>query len=168
MGELAHVVDVGGGDGGFLAGLLARYPAMRGTLLDLPHVVAAAEVLTEAGVRDRCEIVPGSFFDALPAGADAYLLKTVLPGFGDDQVVAVLRRVREAMRPDSRLLLLEAVLPPGDTFDVAKLYDVHTLVLTGGTHRTAEETAALLDRAGLRLDTVRPTATLTILTATPA
>ncbi|MEU7619797.1 methyltransferase [Micromonospora rifamycinica] len=167
-GELAHVVDVGGGDGGFLAGLLGRYPAMRGTLLDLPHVVAAADrVLTEAGVRDRCAIVPGSFFDELPGGADAYLLKTVLPGFDDDQVVAVLRRVREAMRPDSRLLLLEAVLPPGDTFDVAKLYDVHTLVLTGGTHRTAEETATLLERAGLRLDTVRPTATLTILAATP-
>jgi hypothetical protein len=168
-GDLGWLVDVGGGDGGFLAGLLRRYPALRGTLLDLPHVVAGAdEVLKAAGVRERCEIVPGSFFDGVPAGADAYLLKTVLPGFDDGRVVDVLRRVRAAMRPDSHLLLLEAVLPPGDTYDVAKLFDVHTLVLTGGTHRTAPQTEALLRQADLRLVQVRPTPTLTILDAVPA
>ena len=168
-GELTHVVDCGGGRGGFLAGLLARFRKLRGTLHDLPHVVAGAgEVLTEAGVADRCTIVPGSFFAGVPAGADGYLLKTVLPGFSDEQVVTVLGRIRAAMPAHGRVLLLEAVLPPGDTYDVAKLFDVHTLVLTGGRHRTAAETAELCRAAGLRMADVRPSATLTVLDARPA
>ncbi|MGH3937197.1 MAG: methyltransferase [Pseudonocardiaceae bacterium] len=160
--ELSTVVDVGGGNGSFLAGLLGRYPTLRGTLLDLPHVVVGANRILE-DVRDRADVVPGSFFDAVPAGADAYLLKTVLPGFDDDSAVRILTKVAAAMRPDSVLLLLEAVLPPGDAYDVAKLFDVHTMVLTGGAHRTAEQTAKLLAAAGLTLTDVTPTPTLTVL-----
>lgn len=166
--ELRSVVDVGGGTGGFLAGLLARHSGMHGVLLDLPHVVAGApDVLERAGVADRCRIVAGSFFAAVPAGADAYLLKTVLPGFPDAAAVSILARVRAAMRPDSRLLLLEAVLPPGDAYDVAKLFDVHTLVLTGGAHRSAAQTEGLLAQAGLRLRQVVPTPTLSIVDVRP-
>ncbi|HCT80057.1 MAG TPA: methyltransferase [Micromonosporaceae bacterium] len=165
--ELSTVVDVGGGNGSFLAGLLGRYPNLRGTLLDLPHVVAGADRILER-VLDRVEIVPGSFFDDVPPGADAYVLKTVLPGFHDDDVVRILTGVATAMRPDSVLLLLEAVLPPGDNYDVAKLFDVHTMVLTGGAHRTTERTAELLQRAGLTLTEVAPTPTLTILRAQPS
>lgn len=163
-GELSTVVDVGGGNGSFLAGLLARYPALRGTLVDLPHVVAGAHAILEQ-VQERVTVVPGSFFDTVPIGADAYLLKTVLPGFDDDAVVRILSTVAEAMRSDSVLLLLEAVLPPGDSYDVAKLFDVHTMVLTGGAHRTTEQTGALLSRAGLALSEVTPTPTLTIIQA---
>ncbi|GIJ08916.1 methyltransferase [Micromonospora andamanensis] len=163
------VVDVGGGTGAFLAGLLARNPRMRGVLVDLPHVVdAAPDVLAAAGVADRCQVVPGSFFEALPGGADGYLLKTVLPGFDDDAAGSILSRVREAMRDDSLLVLIEAVLPPGDAFDVAKLFDVHTLVLTGGCHRTSEHMERLLTDAGLRLVRVIPTATVSVLEVSPA
>lgn len=162
------LVDIGGGTGGFLAGLLARFPAVRGVLFDLPHVVAGAPaVLTGAGVADRCDVVSGSAFDAVPAGRDGYLLKTVLPGFDDDDAVRILGVVRAAMRPDSRLVLLEAVLPPGDTFDVAKLFDVHAMVLTGGAHRSSAQTGALLEQAGLRLGQVIATPTLTVLEALP-
>jgi len=167
--RLSTVVDLGGGNGAFLAGLLRRYPGLRGHLVDLPHVVAGAPaVLAEAGVAGRCEITAGNIFDPVPAGADGYVLKTVLPGFGDADVVRILTRVRAAMRPDSELLLLEAVLPPGDAPDVAKLFDVHTLVLSGGAHRDPAATGALLARAGLRLDRVTPTPTLTVLRAVPA
>ncbi|NLU78274.1 methyltransferase [Micromonospora sp. HNM0581] len=163
------LVDVGGGTGGFLAGLLARFPAVRGVLFDLPHVVSgAAPVLAAAGVADRCDVVPGDVFDAVPVGGDGYLLKTVLPGFDDDDVVRILRNVRDAMRPDSRLVLLEAVLPAGDTFDMAKLFDVHAMVLTGGAHRGAEQTGRLLEQVGLRLTQVVGTPTLTVLEALPA
>ncbi|MEV6813710.1 methyltransferase [Micromonospora sp. NPDC051296] len=162
------LVDVGGGTGGFLAGLLTRFPAVRGVLFDLPHVVAgAAKVLAEAGVTDRCEVVPGDAFDAVPAGGDGYLLKTVLPGFDDDEAARILGNVRAAMRPDSRLVLLEAVLPPGDTFDMAKLFDVHAMVLTGGAHRGEDETGRLLERVGLRLTQVIGSPTLTVLEAVP-
>jgi hypothetical protein len=164
--ELSTVVDLGGGDGSFLAGLLARHPGLRGVLLDRPYVVAAAgAVLGAAGVADRCEVVGGSFFDPLPAGADAYLLKTVLPGFDDADAARILTRAWEAMRPDSRLVLLEAILPPGDAFDVAKLFDVHTLVLTGGAHRNRDELERLLACCGLRLHRTIPTATLTVVEA---
>jgi SAM-dependent methyltransferase len=167
--ELSTVVDVGGGTGAFLAALLRRCPDLRGVLFDLPYVVVGApDVLAKAGVADRCEVVGGSFFDGVPPGADAYLLKTVLPGFDDDAAMTALRAIRNAMRPDSRLLALEAILPPGNAYDVAKLFDVHTLVLTGGAHRTREHLADLFARCGLRLDRVLPSPTLTILEARPS
>jgi SAM-dependent methyltransferase len=162
------VVDVGGGNGAFLAGLLARYRGLHGVLLDLPHVVArAGEVLAAAGVADRCEVVAGSFFDAIPPGGGLYLLKTVLPGWPAGRAVTILRNIRAAMRPDSRLVLLEALIPEGDGFDVAKLVDVHTLAVTGGRHRRPAELSALLDQAGLELLGTVPTPTLTVVEARP-
>ncbi|GAA1954193.1 methyltransferase [Amycolatopsis minnesotensis] len=163
-GTASTVADLGGGTGGFLAGILGRHPRLRGMLYDLPHVVSGAgPVLTGAGVADRCAVLGGDLFDRAPRGADVYVLKTVLPGFTDDEAVRLLGNVAEAMEPGARLVLLEAVRVPGDAYDVAKLFDVHTMVLTGGRHRTREQNAALLERAGLRLVRVVPTATLTVL-----
>ena len=165
--ELGTVVDVGGGDGTFLAGLLARHTSITGTLLDLPHVVAnAPAVLDRAGVTDRCTILPGSFFDPLPADADAYILKTILHDWNDTAARTVLRRVRAAMRPDSRLILLEAQLPEGDEFHIGKLLDLHSLVLVAGPDRSREDLATLLSQAGLLLSESITTQTLTIFEAT--
>ena len=166
---LRTLVDVGGGNGAFLAGLLARYPGLRGTVVDQPDVVAQAPaVFAAAGVADRASAVGGDFFAGVPAGADGYVLKTVLPGWDDERAGALLRQVRAAMRPDSRLVALEAVPPPGDAFDVAKLFDVQTLVMAGAGHRDAAELAALFAAAGLRLTGVTQTATLAVVTAEPA
>jgi SAM-dependent methyltransferase len=165
-GALSTVVDVGGGNGTFLAGLLAKVPGLHGTVIDLPDVVAAAPAVFEAvGVADRATVRGGDFFEDVPAGADAYVLKTVLPGWRDERATALLRVVRKAMRPDSRVVALEAVPPPGDEFDVAKLFDVQTLVMAGGGHRTREELATLFAAAGLRLVDVTPTATLAVVEA---
>lgn len=166
---LRTLVDVGGGNGAFLAGLLARYPGLRGTVVDQPDVVAQAPaVFAAAGVADRASAVGADFFAGVPAGADGYVLKTVLPGWDDERAGALLRQVRAAMRPDSRLVALEAVPPPGDAFDVAKLFDVQTLVMAGAGHRDAAELAALFAAAGLRLTGVTQTATLAVVTAEPA
>ncbi|GAA1766820.1 methyltransferase [Luedemannella helvata] len=168
-GALGTVVDVGGGNGAFLAGLLTRFRQLRGTLLDQPHVLAGAPpVLAAAGVEDRCELVAGSFFDEVPAGAGGYVLKTILHDWDDGRALAVLTAVRAAMRPDSRLIVLEALLPPGDTYHVGKLLDLHSLVLVAGPDRDETDLRALLDRAGLRVSDVRPTDTLAILEAVPA
>ncbi|MGW5194394.1 methyltransferase [Kribbella sp. NPDC004138] len=165
--ELGTMVDVGGGDGTFLAGLLARHTGLTGTLVDLPHVVAnAPAVLDKAGVTDRCTILPGSFFDPLPADADAYILKTILHDWNDTAARAVLRRVRAAMRPDGRLILLEAQLPDGDQFHIGKLLDLHSLVLVAGPDRSREDLATLLSQAGLLLSGSITTQTLTIFEAT--
>ena len=105
------VVDVGGGHGALLAGLLARHPAMRGVLFDQPHVVAgAADVLAAAGVADRCEIVGGDFFDDVPAGGDAYLLKWILHDWDDEEAVAILRACRAAAPDGGALLVVERVI----------------------------------------------------------
>jgi len=152
----SRVCDVGGGTGTVLATVLAAHPHLRGVLLDLPEVVAAAPaVLDAAGVRERCEVVGGSFFDAIPAGCDRYLLQSIVHDWDDDSCVRILTRVREAMPPRARALLLEAVIPANDTLHPAKYADVMMLVLTGrGRERTRPEYEALVARAGLRVERV--------------
>src|SRR5207249_9875028 len=106
------VVDVGGGTGGLLAGILRARPALCGTLVDLPRTVArSGEVFAAAGVTDRVTAVGQSFFDPLPAGADLYLLKSVLSDWPDEPAVALLRRCAEAARPDGRVIILNGVSP---------------------------------------------------------
>jgi hypothetical protein len=151
-----RVCDVGGGTGSVIAGILARHPHLKGVLLDLPDVVAGAPAVMEAaGVADRCELVGGSFFEAVPEGCDRYLLQSIVHDWDDDSAVRILERVRAAMPPDGRVVLLEAVLPDNDTLHPAKYADVMMLVLTGrGRERTRDEYAALAQRAGLRLDRI--------------
>jgi hypothetical protein len=149
---LDTVVDVGGGNGAFLGGLLARHRGLRGVLFDLPHVVGgAAEVLEAAGAAARCEIVSGSFFDAVPSGADAYLLKRIVYGWDDEGALALLHTVRAAMAPTSRILVIEPVDKPGSQDQMARILDLLMLVVDGGRARTVDELEALFERAGLEL-----------------
>ena len=151
--RMSLVVDVGGGRGQLLATILERYPRLRGILFDQPHVIEDAwQVVTEAGVADRCELVGGSFFDAVPAGGDAYILRGIIPGFEDDQAVAILTNCRRAMAAGARLLLVERYVAtdPHEALPVL-LSDLEMLVNVGGRERTTDEYAALLSRSGLRL-----------------
>jgi hypothetical protein len=153
------VVDVGGGQGALLAAVLAAHPQARGVLFDQPEVVAgAAPLLRAAGVAERCAVVGGSFFDAVPDGGDVYLLKSIVHDWDDAQATAILRACRRAMGPAARLLLVERVLAPGATPDPGKFVDLTMLVMAGGQERTAAEYAALYEAAGLRLTRVLPTA----------
>jgi hypothetical protein len=167
---IATLVDVGGGDGAFLAFVLAQHATLRGILYDLPHVLERApEVLRRAGVEERCTIVGGSFFDGVPAGADAYLLKTILHDWPDERVLVLLREIRRAIAPGGRLLLIEPLLADGNAFDIGKLIDVNSLVLVEGPDRTREQLARLLTRSGFDLATTTPTASaLTIFDARPS
>lgn len=157
-GVFRTVVDVGGGNGAFLAGLLARNSSLRGTVFDQPHVVAGAhKVLADHGVADRCEVVGGSFFDSVPPGADAYMLKRIMFAWDEEQSVTLLRTIRAAMHDSSRLLLIEPVLEPGDAFNPGKLYDIVLLVMAGGGSRSAEQLEKLFAQADLKLLRVVPT-----------
>lgn len=150
-----HIVDVGGGDGTLLASLLAGCAATVGTLFDQPHVVHnAADVLRQSGVRGRCDIVAGSFFDAVPSGGDAYLLKFILHDWDDDRCVCILANCRRAMAEQSRLLIIERLLAPPNEGLEGKLSDLSMMVSVGGQERSCEEFAALVDRAGLTLRNV--------------
>lgn len=120
------IVDVGGGRGTFIATILQYYSKMRGILFDLPHVVEGAEnTLQKAGVASRCEILGGSFLDSVPAGGDAYLLSKVIHDWDDDQSILIIKRCRQVMKIRDKLLLVETVIPPGNTPHPGKITDIH-------------------------------------------
>jgi hypothetical protein len=151
------VVDVGGGNGALLVALLQANPGMRGVLLDLPHAVAAAErAIAAAGLEGRCEAIARSFFDGVPDGGDAYVLRAILHDWDDDEAAAILRRVRAAARDDATLVVIERDLGPPNAVPEAKLSDLNMLVVPGGRERTIDEYGALLAAAGFRLVESRP------------
>jgi hypothetical protein len=159
FGGFGVVVDVGGGHGALLAALLAEHPQMRGVVFDQPHVVAGAPaVLEAAGVADRCEVVGGSFFDAVPAGADAYVLKAILHDWDDEDAVRILSSCRDAIAPDGALLVVERELGPPNENPDAKLSDLNMMIGPGGRERTRDEFADLLAEGGFALQRTVPTA----------
>lgn len=159
LGSTPTIVDVGGGHGRLLAAVIAATPTARGVLYDLPQVVAGAPaLLAEHGVGDRIRIKEGSFFDAVPGGGDAYLLKNVIHDWPDDEAVQILRNVRAAARPGSVVLLVEAVLPRHGRDFAGNWLDLEMLVGADARERTADEYARLLTRAGFGRVRVVPTA----------
>lgn len=153
------VIDVAGGQGGLLAAILAANPGVRGVLFDQPHVVSRAEeVLRAAGVADRCEVAGGSFFDAVPEGGDAHVMRQILHDWDDAKATAILHACRRAINPGGKLLIVEHVIAPPNEAPVAKFQDLNMLVSPGGQERTREEFAALFAAAGFTLTAVIPTA----------
>jgi hypothetical protein len=155
---LETVVDVGGATGNMLAAILTRHARPRGVLFDRPHVVRDAPALLQSkGVIDRVTIESGDFFETVPAGGDAYVLSHIIHDWGEDQCLKILGHVRQAMKPDGRLLIVEMVLPSGDAPHPGKMLDMVMLVLPGGQERTEAEYRSLLGKANFRLTRVVPT-----------
>jgi hypothetical protein len=154
------IADVGGATGNMLAHILTRHPGPRGLLFDQAHVVREAPALIEArGLSSRIAIESGSFFERVPAGADAYILSHIIHDWNEEQCLTILGHCRAAMKPGATLLIVEFVLPPGNAPHFGKLADMVMLALPGGEERTAEEYRVLLDKAGFRLTRVVPTET---------
>ena len=159
FGRFATIVDVGGGNGALLAAILANHRDQRGIVFDQPHVVSGAtSVLAAAGVEDRCAIVDGSFFDAVPAGGDAYLLKAIIHDWEDEDCLRILRVCRQAMDVGNALLIIERELGEPNERQEAKFADLNMLVSPGGRERTTAEYAGLVEAAGFRFVGVTPTA----------
>ncbi|MFC6085387.1 methyltransferase [Sphaerisporangium aureirubrum] len=150
------LVDVGGGRGHFTAAILRANPEIRGTLLELAQVLPAArEALESWDLGDRCELVAGDFFDAVPPGADAYLLGSVVHNWDDAAALHILGSVREAMPEDGRLLLVEIVLPDDDQPHFGKDLDIRMLCIFGqGRERSRSEYTVLLEKAGFTMTDV--------------
>lgn len=152
------IADIGGAHGALLAAILGATPAARGILFDLPHVVDSAKVPLEmSGVAGRVERVGGSFLENAVPSADLYLLKHILHDWADEESVAILRNVKAGMKPTSRVLLVEFVVPEPAVPGPALLMDLNMMVMLGGKERTAVEYDVLLQRAGLRTLRVIPT-----------
>jgi hypothetical protein len=139
------VVDVGGGNGSLLLGLLDRHPGLRGIVFDLPETVR-----DESAFGDRCTFVAGDFFEQVPQG-DVYVLSTILHDWDDDRAEAILRTVRAAASDSTRLILLEGVVEPGNEPDGAKWLDLLMLALFGGRERDEAQWRALLERGGFQV-----------------
>jgi hypothetical protein len=153
--RIGVLLDVGGGEGALLAAILAANPSLRGILFDQPNVVRSVGALLErAGVADRCEVVGGSFFEAVPTGADAYLLKSVIHGWDDEAAIEILRVCRAAMDDRGKLLVVERVIRPGNDPDPAKFSDLNMLVIPGGQERTADDFELLYAGAGFKLSNI--------------
>ena len=153
------LVDVGGGHGQMLASILQAHPTLHGVLFDLPHVVRGAPPLLEAaGVADRCEVVAGDAFTAVPADYDTYLLSRVIHDWDDQRAIAILARCHQAMKPKGKVLLVERVIVTGTTPQVLVLEsDVQMLVVApGGKERTDAEYRALLNAAGFEVTRLIP------------
>jgi SAM-dependent methyltransferase len=156
--QMRTVADIGGGKGTLLATILRANGHLRGVLFDSPAVVTdAADVLQAAGVADRCEIVPGDFFQGVPDGADGYILANVLHDWDDADSVRILSKCRQAMAPGGHVLIVERLIPdnPADAIP-ALLSDLMMLIITGGQERTNAEYARLLAEADLNLANVQP------------
>lgn len=165
----ATMADLGGGNGSQLCEILAANPQATGIVFDLPHVVERAQRrVADAGLSARCQTAGGSFFESVPAGVDAYLLRHIIHDWTDEQSRTILSSVRRAIPPHGKLLVIETVIPPGNDPSFAKLLDLTMLVIPGGKERTEPEYRELLSSAGFQLTRIVPTtANVDVIEAVP-
>ncbi len=155
--SIQKIVDVGGGQGSLLTGILKANPKMRGVLFDQPSVIEKAVVPIE---DDRCEVVGGDFFCSVPKGGDAYILKHIIHDWDDESSVRILKNCYEAMSEKGKLLVVEMVIPDDDTPFYGKFLDLEMLVGYTGKERTADEYRNLFAKAGFKLTQIFPTQAL--------
>lgn len=168
FGNVRRVVDVGGGDGTLLASVLRANPSVRGVVFDLPSVVEAAKIVFDPMLVARAELVGGDFFQAVPSGADLYLMKSILHDWNDSDCQRILVSTRQAMSRTARLVVVEDLVCGPNQPCPAKQRDINMLVRAGGRNRTEQEYRDVLTRGGFRTTRVIPTAsTLFLLEALP-
>jgi len=148
-----RLVDVGGGEGALLRDILTATPGLHGVLFDLPSAVASASGILKGEIAARCEIVGGDFFDSVPVGADAYLMKGVIHDWPDADATKILRNTRRAMRADGTLLLIESLVDAGGGH--VGLFELLMLVI-GGRERTEPDFRSLLEDAGFSISRMIP------------
>jgi hypothetical protein len=149
--EFPVIADIGGGIGSQLVAILDTHPSCHGILFDQPSVVAGAIH------HERMECVGGDFFKSVPPDADAYTMRWIIHDWLDEDAAAILSSVRKAMKPTSRLVLIEEIVPETPELSWAKWLDLHMLAVAGGRERTASEYKQLYASAGFDLERIIPT-----------
>jgi len=155
---IQSLVDVGGGHGLLLATILARNPHLRGTLYDLPHVIAGASNGPLQPMMARCTLASGNMFSSVPRGADAYIMKHIIHDWPDQRCVQILEACRRSVNAGGKLLVVDSVIQPGNDFSPSKFLDLQMLVFPSGCERTEIQFRDLLASAGWRLSRIIPTA----------
>jgi hypothetical protein len=153
-----RIIDIAGGHGILLSGILKANLHGQGVLFDLPSVIAgASELLEKEGVGNRVESIAGDFFHSVPPGGDAYILKNIIHDWNDEQSISILKNIQSVMNATSKVLLIELIIPEGNEPSLSKLVDLQMLVTTGGKERTEDEFRRILEASGLRLTKIYPT-----------
>jgi 2-polyprenyl-3-methyl-5-hydroxy-6-metoxy-1,4-benzoquinol methylase len=155
---MQSIVDVGGGHGFLLATILARNPHLKGTLYDIPHVVAGAKDGPLKPVMDKCTLASGDMFSSVPEGADVYIMKHIIHDWPDELCIKILRACRKGVNPGGKLLVVDNVIQPGNDFAPGKFLDLQMLIFPGGCERTEKQFRDLFAAAGWKLSRVIPTA----------
>jgi hypothetical protein len=156
--SLATIVDVGGGQGSLLTAILRAYPQTHGILFDRPAVIKdARRSVKMKGLMNNCEFISGDFFKAVPSGGDAYILKSVIHDWDDNDATVILKNCRSVMANKAKLLLIEREVLPGNEPSPGKLVDITMLAISGGLERTVAEYESLLNESGFKLTRVVPT-----------
>ncbi|MCK9276065.1 MAG: acetylserotonin O-methyltransferase [Syntrophales bacterium] len=154
---IGTLTDVGGGLGTLMMKILAANPLMKGIVADtFPVIQEAKKLISMKGFEHRCQAVVCDFFQSIPSGSDAYLMSNILHDWPDERCRAILANCRYAMKKESRLLIIEMIVPPGNEPSVAKLLDLEMLVMTGGRERTEAEFKSLLESSGFKLSRILP------------
>ena len=170
---ISSLMDVGGGLGELICAILKQYPSMRGVVFDLPHCAEGAKKnISDAGVADRCEFIAGSFFESVPTGADAIILKSIIHDWNDERCVRILENCHRVLKPGARLMLLDKVIPeqlePGGSDLFVYLDDLNMLRGPGGGERTPTEFRALLAQANFSLQRMVPAGRYSVIESTAA
>jgi len=149
--EFKTIVDIGGAQGSLISTIVRSHPHLKGVLFDLPEIIAAVNV--DASVQP----IAGNFFESVPSGGDAYLLRRIIHDWDDEKSLMILKNCHQAMPEHGKLLLVESLIPPGNEPSPAKFIDLIMLLMTGGRERTEEEYRSLLQSSGFELTRVIPT-----------
>ncbi len=159
FGQYRRILDIGGGQGTLISGILSANPTVHGGVLDLPAALEKTpHVLREAGVETRCELIEGNAFESVPGGWDAYVLKHILHGLSDAPLATVLKHLRAGMDQAAKLLVIEALVPGGDKGVYPANLDMQMLVSSGGRERSEAQYRELFDAHGFALREVARTA----------
>jgi precorrin-6B methylase 2 len=170
---ISTLMDVGGGLGELICAILKQYPSMRGVVFDLPHCAEGAKKnISDAGVADRCEFVAGSFFESVPSGADAIVMKSIIHDWNDERCMRILQNCHRVLKPGARLMLIDKVIPeklePGGSDLFVFLDDLNMLRGPGGGERTPSEFRSLLAQANFSLRRIVPTGRYSVIEAIAA
>jgi hypothetical protein len=155
---MRSIVDVGGGHGLLLATILQRHSHLTGTLYEMPVVVEGAKQGALGPVMDRCTLVAGDMFASVPAGADCYIMKHIIHDWPDETSIGLLKNCRQGVNAGGKLLVVDAVIDPGNGFNFAKFLDLEMLIFPGGLERTEAQFRAIFRAAGWKLERVITTA----------
>jgi hypothetical protein len=152
------LIDVGGGHGSLIELILKVNPDVKGIVYDQPSVIEGTKKhMKNVGLEDRCTCIEGNFFDSVPSGGDAYIMKHIIHDWSDEETITILKNCRQAISQNGKLLLVEAVLPQGNDPHPAKFLDLEMLVMTTGRERTDSEFEDLFKEAGFKLTRIIPT-----------